>query len=295
MRNVLAVLLAVLAALAGASAWGGSVANRALTQPSVVQEQFGPMIDQPAVRSMVATRVNAQLIQALPGGVVQEKLKEPVKKASEKVTNAVLDDPEVRAAWLRSLDATRAQYVQRVREEGGSAGRVEVVLDPLSDLVAGHITDALKTLGVKDAPTVHTSWRLDNNIGQAVPVAGLAVPVMQLVVTQSEHWPMYALAGLVLFALALLVASRRVVPFVAAGFVGLLAGAVGVASGGILGGAGGGLNNAVMSLALKGMGEEITATSIPVVIGGGVLLVVAIVMAVIGRSRRNRASLDWEA
>jgi len=293
MRNVLAVLLAALAAIAGASAWGGSVADKALTEPTTIQQTLGGLIDDDGVRSMVATRVKAQLVERLPDGVIPEKLATAVEKTVQRASDAVLDDPSMRQAWLDSLDASRQLYVQRVREEGGSAGRVEVVLDPVATVVAGHVTDAISSLGIEVSPAKTVPWRLDQTIGDISPLAALSVPLMKLVTVQSEHWFWYGVAAAVLALLALLAARRRAVAVLAAGFVAGAAGLVGIWGAGVVAGLGGAAPNPILAAAAGSVGELVRSTSTPVAWTGVVVLILGIVMMIIGGTRARRRSLDF--
>lgn len=294
MRNVLAVLLAALAAISGASAWGGWVVDKTLTQPETVQSTLGPLIDDPGVRAMVSTRVKAQVIERLPGGVVPKKAEKVVGAAVTKATNSVLDDQEVRAAWLEALDESRKLYVHRVREEGASAGRIEIVLDPIANLAAKHITDALSGIGLKIKAPPTASWRLDEDISDVSPLASLVVPGTQLVVNQSQYWLGYAIASAVLMLLALLAALRKAVAVITAGVVAGVAGLVGVWLAGIVSSVAGGGNNAVMQSAGSAISELIRGTSYPVALTGGGLILFGIVMLIIGGVRRRRRSVDYE-
>ncbi|RII43465.1 hypothetical protein [Galactobacter valiniphilus] len=295
MRNVLAVLLAALAAISGASAWGGSVVDKALTQPETVRSTLGTLIDDQGVRAMIGTRVKAQVVERLPGGVIPKKLEKVVDTAITAATNGVLEDPKTREAWLTSLDRSRELYVQRVRDEGGSAGRIEVVLDPLATLAAQHVASGLTSAGIKVQAPATVAWRLDQNIGDISPLASLSVPVLQLSVSQSEHWGWYALAAVVLMALALLSAKKRGIPVVTAGFVGGSAGVVGLWASGVVGGIGSAASNPIMAAATSSIAGVVNSTSQPVAIAGGALFVLGIVMLIIGAAVRRRRSVDWEA
>lgn len=295
MRNVLAVLLAALAAIAGASAWGGSVADRTLTQPETVQSTLGPLIDDAGVRSMLATRVQAQVVSRLPGGVIPKNAKTVVEGVIKKATDAVLDDPGVKQAWNESLDESRKLYVTRVRDEGGSAGRIEVVLDPLATLAASHVSEAIKGLGIPVKAPGNVSWKLDQNISDISPLASLTVPGLQLVVTQSKHWAWYGVAGGVLMLLALLAARRRAVPVVTAGVIGGTAGLVGLWAAGLVKNIAGAASNPVMTAAAGSVAEVIRATSVPIAVAGAAVLVLGIVMLIIGAARNRRASVDLSA
>lgn len=293
MRNVLAVLLAALAALSGASAWGGSVIDQALMQPQTLHSTLGPLIDNKDVRAMLVTRVKAQVVERMPGGVVPKRASKLVDAAITQATDAMLDDPQVKQAWLDSLDESRELYVQRVRQEGGNAGRVEVVMDPLATLAAQHVADALSSTGVKISPPKSVTWRLDENISEISPVASIAVPGTQLVVHQSQYWLWYAVVGGVLMLLALLAAKRRAVAVVTAGVVGGAAGLVGVWAAGLVGDVAGGSGNAVVSSAAGSIAELIRQTSLPVAVAGGGLFVLGVVMLIIGGVMNRRRSVDF--
>lgn len=293
MRNVLAVLLAALAALSGASAWGGSVIDQALTQPQTLHSTLGPLIDNTDVRAMLSTRVKAQVVERMPGGVVPKRAEKIVNAAIKKATDAVLDDPQVKQSWLDSLDASRELYVQRVRQEGGNAGRVEVVLDPLATLAAKHVAGALSSSGVKVKAPTSVTWRLDESISEISPVAGIVVPGTQLVVHQSQYWQIYAIAAVALMLLALLAATRRAIAVVTAGVVGGAAGLVGVWVAGLVGGVSDGNGNPVMSAAAGSLGELIRQTSFPVAVAGGALFVLGVVMLIIGGVLNRRRSVDF--
>ncbi|RKW71531.1 hypothetical protein [Galactobacter caseinivorans] len=293
MRNVLAVLLAALAALSGASAWGGSVIDQALTQPQTLHSTLGPLIDNQDVRAMLATRVKAQVVERMPGGVVPKRAAKLVDAAAKRATDAVLDDPQVKQSWLDSLDESRELYVQRVRKEGGNAGRVEVVLDPLATLAATHVSDALNSTGVKIKAPSNVTWRLDEDISEISPVASLAVPGTQLVVHQSQYWLIYAIVAAALMLLALLAAKRRAVAIFTAGVVGGAAGLVGVWVAGLVGGVAEGNGNAVAGAAAGSLGTLMRETSFPVALAGAALFVLGVVMLIIGGVVNRRRSVDF--
>lgn len=293
MRNVLAVLLAAVAALCGASAWGGFTIDKVLTQPETVQESFGPLIEDAGVRDMVATWVHGETVSQLPGGVIPKQLDSVVEKVIDRATDSVLDDPSVQQSWNDSLEETREQYTRQVRQEDGSAGHVEMVLDPFANLASQKVVDALQAAGIQANAPQDRTWRLEYELSDVSPLVSMSVPVIQLVVTQSEYWPWYAGAAAVLALLALLVARRRGVPIIAGAFVLGLAGLVGWWSASMVGGITRGAGNAMVAAVADPVADLVRQTSIPLVIAAAVLLVLGIVVSVVG-SRRRRRSEDWQ-
>lgn len=297
MRNVLAVILAAAAAFCGACAWGGFVMDKALTQPEVIRTNVGPLIDDDGIRSMISTQVSDQIVKHLPGGVIREHAKPAVDATTKKATQSVLDDPGVRDAWSEALDRTRAGYTQQVRSGRDGAGHLEMVLDPMANLISGHITTALAKIGVRITDPPQVKWRVSQDMSDISPLMSLSSPVLTLVVTQSEYWQRYAVAAGASLLLGLIVARRRGVVLVTAGFVGLAAGVVGLGVSGLVMSAVGGSDNAVVAALAGVLTEQARGASWPVTwVGLAVFAVGTIIMVVSGGRRRHRearAEFDW--
>lgn len=299
MRNVLAVLLAAAAAFCGASAWAGYTMNKALTEPETVRTTVGPLIHDDGVQDMIATRVRDQIVSRLPGGVIQKKVKPAVDSGAKAATKAVLEDDGVEKAWLKVLDRTREGYTEQVRSGEKDAGHIEMVLDPVADLVGEHVAGALKKIGVKVKDTPDVRWRVSQNLSDVSPLMNLVTPVLNLTVKQSAHWLTYALISGGCFLLGLLVAKRRAVVFVTSGFVALGFGLVAGGASGMISNAIEGNGNAVVRSIAEVFTDQVRTASLPVsLVGGAVLLAGIIMMIVTGTRRRRRAAeeaFDWDA
>lgn len=293
MRNVLAVLLAAIAAICGASAWGGYTIDKALTQPETVQESFGPLVDNAGVRDMVATWIHGETVALLPGGVVPAKLDAAVKVVIDKATNAVLDDPASKQAWEESLQETREQYAQQVHS-GGSATHIQMVLDPFANLASSKIVSTLQAAGINASASQDRTWRLEYELGDVSPLVSTTVPAVQLVVSQSQYWARYAIAAAVAGVLGLVIAKRRGVPIIASAFVLGAAGLIGWFSASMVGSVTRGAGNALVVAVADPVAALVRSTSMPLVFVAVGLLVVGIIVSIIGSSVRKRRASDWE-
>lgn len=298
MRNVLAVLLAAVAAFCGAGAWAGYTMDKALTQPETVRSTVGPLIHDDGVQDMIATRVREQIVSRLPGGVIQEKLKPAVDAAAKTATTAVLEDDDVEKAWLEVLDLTREGYTEQVRSGENSGGHIEMVLDPVADLASEHVTSALAKVGVKVEDKPDIEWRVSQELSDISPLVSLVTPILTLTVTQSAHWLVYSLVAAAGLLLGLLVASRRAIVFVTAGFLALALGLIGNGAASMVTSGTKGSSNAVIQAISEVFTDQVRAASVPLSLVGGALLVVGIVMMVVTGVRRRRAAaeddFDWD-
>lgn len=298
MRNVLAVLLAAVAAFCGAGAWAGYTMDKALTQPEIVRTTVGPLIHDEGVQDMVATQVREQIVSRLPGGVIQEKLKPAVDAAAKTATKRVLEDDEVDRAWLQVLDLTRERYTEQVRSGKESAGHIEMVLDPVADLVGDHVGAALKKVGVDVKSTPDLTWRISQDLSDVSPLMSLVTPILTLTVTQSAHWLGYALVAGGSLLLALVAARRRAIVFVTAGFLSLALGLIGAGAAGMVSNGTESSSNAVIRSIAEVFTDQVRGASVPLSLVGGVCMMVGIVTMVVTGVRRRRAAaendFDWD-
>ena len=295
MRNVLAVLLAATAAVCGALAWSGFRVDGFLDHPDEVKKLYGPVIDDPQVRERLTKNANDKLFQGIhvENAQLEGLLEEPLGK----VVDAVLDSPEAHAAWLEALDESRAAYVEQVRSGQASAGEIPLVLDPFVkqvnakvDQVVDQLAErfpALRSMVPASGAVFGDEWRMRFSITERIPISAVGVPMLTSQVKQSAHWEAYAVVSAAALVLALLVAKRRAVVFMAAGFVAVAMGALVMGLTGMLDTSARVVSEPLARPFILGIKDVAGSVGLPVLIAGGVSVVLALVGLGIGRARRR--------
>lgn len=295
MRNVLAVFLAAVAAVCGAFAWAGFRVDGFLDHPDEIKQLYGPVIDDPQVRERLTKNANETLFQniKLQNSELERLLEEPLGK----VVNTVLDTPEAHEAWLQSLDESRAAYVDQVRSGQASAGDIPLILDPFAKQVNRKVEQALdqsteqvpglRSVLPKSGAVFGDQWRMRFSITEQIPISAVGIPMLTMQVQQSAHWEAYAVVSAASFILALLIARRRAVPFVAAGVVALAFGAVVLGLTGMLDTSARVVSEPLARPFILGIRDVASSIGLPVTAAGGGLLVLGLIGLAVGRARRR--------
>ena len=295
MRNVLAVFLAAVAAVCGAFAWAGFRVDGFLGHPDEIKQLYGPVIDDPQVRERLTKNANETLFQNI--NVQNSELERLLEEPLGKVVNTVLDTPEAHSAWLQSLDESRAAYVDQVRSGHASAGDIPLILDPFAkqvnrkvDQVLDQSTEqvpGLRSVIPKSGAVFGDQWRMRFSITEQIPISAVGIPMLTMQVQQSAHWEAYAVVSAASFILALLIARRRAVPFVAAGVVALAFGALVLGLTGMLDTSARVVSEPLARPFILGIRDVTSSIGLPVTAAGGGLLVLGLIGLAVGRARRR--------
>lgn len=168
-RNILAIVLLMLAVLLGTGSLLGSTATTMLDTPEPLQRILGPLATDPELRRVLPDELGAALEQRITGGAaVPPQLAGPLQNAIAAAGAAMLDDPGFRAVWELAIEEARADFTARLAE---ASGNEQVTLrldlapllgsgwDTLQASLEGSLLGALLPADVSMPPAVlETGW-----------------------------------------------------------------------------------------------------------------------------------------
>ena len=120
-RNILAIVLLVLAVLLGAGSLLGSAATTVVHTPEPLQRILGPLATDPQLRRELPDELGAALEERITGGAaVPPQLAGALQNAIAAAGAAMLDDPGFPAAWEQTIEEARADFTARMAEAKGT-------------------------------------------------------------------------------------------------------------------------------------------------------------------------------
>ncbi|GAA3323617.1 hypothetical protein [Paeniglutamicibacter sulfureus] len=282
-RNILAIVLLMLAVLLGAGSLLGSAATTVVHTPEPLQRILSPLATDPQLRQVLPDELGAALEERITGGAaVPPQLAGALQNAIAAAGAAMLDDPGFPGAWEQTIEEARADFTARMAEAKG-AEQVTLRLDlapllgsgwdTLQTSLEGSVLGALLPTEVSMPPAVlETGWP---------DAQQLPTPTLNTWLAVARGWP-WLLAGAVVAAAAgLLLATRGGRPWAvfAAGCTALALGGAARLWFAVLGpviapAQGAGVESLVTGRLLGALEEEVGRFA-AILGGGGIVLVIA--------------------
>lgn len=297
MRKAAATALMLLASLVACASVLGAYVDRLATTPGPLQSMADPLASDPAVRAALPQELSDAIRAQLPQ---QIRLPGPIRgwldEAATAVVGAVLEDPDLRHAWLETVDKSRGRYVDQLRAvAAGTADTAAPTLElaPVAELARARLQSVAARWGLQD---LVAGLRIEPSIPLPVGAAatsGAGAEAIAHGLDAALHWRWGAGASALLAVAGFLLAGPRTRwSAMAAG--GALAAVVGilllVGAGALAGGTaeGGGLAEAVRHLLLDGLAGQVGGLGRTLVgWGAGVLVAGGVIRVLVGR-RVNR-------
>lgn len=297
MRTFLAVPLILLAAALACLAIAGSYLERLAETPEQARAVAGPLSGDPAFLEALAPRLAAVITDRLPDEVAIPDALEPViEQAAVQALDTIVTDPGFEAAWLKTIDLTREDYVAQLRAvHAGEAENAGVGLDigPVAALGYAKLTESAGSIGL--------GGMVEGLRPEASVVFDLGVPPdghpiqgpLAAAVAQAGLWIWGAAGSGVATLLALAVAGRgRWMVLALGGAVLAVAGfAARVAAGDLAtgaaapGGSGATLEAIVTDTLVSGLEGQLVPVATGTLAGGAAVMVVSLVAHALSRRR----------
>lgn len=240
-RNTLAALLLVVAALAAGAALLGANAARLIDTPGPLQRILGPLAGDPGLRAALPERLGQDLARRITeqGGIPQ-LASAPLDRAIALGIGAMLDEPGFGTAWAQTIEASRADFTAGLAAARGQQITLRLDIAPLlgSSYAALHASVQGSALGALlpealDTPPMY----LDTGLPRAdqLPTATLE---SWLAVARGWGWLAAGALAAAAAGLALATAAGRPRALLAGGAAALLLGTAALAWFASLGGPG---------------------------------------------------------
>ncbi|MDO5743513.1 MAG: hypothetical protein Q4P23_03510 [Micrococcaceae bacterium] len=286
-RNIVAVLLVLVAVLAGSAAMLGSTAARIIDTPEPLQRILAPLASDPQLRQVLPEELGAMLGERITQDTaVPQILAVPLQRAVSAASGAVLDEPGFPAAWEATVESARTDFTTRLAGAAQGTvqdGQVTLRLDlaPLLDSgydglhssLAGSSLGALLPATI-DIPSmmVDTGWPTAEELRTSTLNTWLSV---------ARGWGWLAAAALASAVAGILLATRRGKGWAAAA-AGVMAVVLGVAAKlwfASLAGSGPHaadptVQNLVVARLLDGLARELGTNTTILIVGGLLVMLV---------------------
>lgn len=282
---LIAVVLSLLASL-------GGFVNHVANDPAPAREILGQLPSDPAVSELLPREIGTQLTERIPASLpLPDAFKRVLSDGIAKTTDTLLQDPGFQGAWLATIDASRAGYMEELRAvNAGTATTASLKLDigPLADATYARVIQALDgsplgallpAPGTGPAVDIDTGFPAEETIKATTLAGWLAL---------AGNWVWFAVAALLTAVISLAVAGKR-----SRGWVLAAGGALVLIAAGVLALWTGNWANpvegtddlqaAVTRVVLNGLGSQVGALAGWLAVGGGIAVVLGLGWLVLGK------------
>lgn len=301
MRNLLAIMLAVvtgLLAVASVAAWR---VDTVLHTPETLEQIASESADGPALREsapeLIGSAAGSAVDEAVPGFA-----QDMVSSTTESLASDIVADPGFDAAWAASLEQTRTGWVEQLREVrtaldagddvAADAGQLQLDISPLAglsaDVVTGSLQEAVEGIPFGD----QLSGVIDEVSGEIPDELTVAtdlppaehVTARHLAFAESTvgYWWLVGAAAVVSVLVSLLVARRKALVWLVTGVT--VAAAGWLTRGGLeqvfadtIAGAQGTAEAGVVESLVGGFRTVVLPDTVALILGGGVLIAIGLV------------------